>query len=100
MSEDSVFISHKTGRKLSVWGIRWAVQQTLRLSGFAPFKPYAVRASAATALLVNGMSVAHIRTLLGHTELRTTQIYLNIQTNNLKRLLETRHPRNHLRKQQ
>ena len=99
-SEDHAFISHKTGCKLSVWGVRWAIQQTLRLSGFTPLKPYAVRASAATALLVNGMSVAHIRKLLGHSELRTTQIYLNIQTNNLKRLLETRHPRNHLGKQQ
>jgi integrase/recombinase XerD len=99
-SEDYVFISHKTGRKLSVWGVRWAIQQTLRLSGFTAFKPYAVRASAATALLVNGMSVAHIRKLLGHTELRTTQIYLNIQTRNLKRLLETKHPRNHLGKTQ
>jgi len=97
-SEDTVFISHKTGRKLSVWGVRWAIQETLRLSGFTPFKPYAVRASAATALLVNGMSVAHIRKLLGHAELRTTQIYLNIQTHELKRLLEERHPRNHIGK--
>ena len=97
-SEESVFISHKTGRKLSVWGIRWAIQQTLRLSGFAPFKPYAVRASAATTLLGNGMSVAHIRKLLGHTELRTTQIYLAIQTQNLKQVLEEHHPRTHLGK--
>jgi integrase/recombinase XerD len=98
-SEDTVFISHKTGRKLSVWGVRWAIQQTLRLSGLTPFKPYIIRASAATALLINGMSIAHIRKLLGHTELRTTQIYLNIQTRNLKRLLEMKHPRNHLGKQ-
>jgi integrase/recombinase XerD len=97
-SEESVFISHKTGRKLSVWGIRWAVQQTLRLSGFAPFKPYAVRASAAAALLGNGMSVAYIRKLLGHTELRTTQIYLNIQSQDLKQILEEHHPRNRLGK--
>ena len=96
--EDTVFISHKTGRKLSVWGIRWAIQQTLRLSGFTPFKPYAVRASAATALLVNGMSVAHIRKFLGHTELRTTQIYLNIETREIKKILEERHPRNQLGK--
>ena len=96
--EDTVFISHKTGRKLSVWGVRWAIQQTLRLSGFTPFKPYAIRASAATALLINGMSVAHIRKLLGHTELRTTQIYLNIQTHDLMRLLEEKHPRNHIGK--
>jgi integrase/recombinase XerD len=94
-SEDYVFISHKTGRKLSVWGIRWAIQQTLRLSGIEPFKPYSVRSSAATALLVNGMSVAHIRKFLGHTELRTTQIYLNIETREIKKILEKRHPRNH-----
>jgi len=98
INEDYVFISHKTGRKLSVWGIRWAIQQTLRLSGFTPFKPYAIRASAATALLINGMSVAHIRKLLGHTELRTTQIYLNIETREVKKILEERHPRNHLGK--
>jgi integrase/recombinase XerD len=97
-SEDTVFISHKTGRKLSVWGIRWAIQQTLRLSGFTPFKPYVVRASAATALLMNGMSVAHIRKLLGHAEMRTTQIYLNISTLEIKKILEERHPRNHLGK--
>jgi integrase/recombinase XerD len=99
-SEDSVFISHKTGRKLSVWGIRWAVQQTLRLSGFAPFEPYTIRASAATALLANGMSVTYIRKLLGHTELRTTQIYLAIQTQDLKQILEGHHPRNRLGKKQ
>jgi len=99
-SEDYVFISHKTGRKLSVWGVRWAIQQTLRLSGFTPFKPYCVRASAATAMLVNGMSVAHIRKLLGHAELRTTQIYLNIENQEIKKILEERHPRNHLMKKQ
>jgi len=99
-SDDTVFISHKTGRKLSVWGVRWAIQETLRLSGLTPFKPYTVRASAATALLVNGMSVAHIRKLLGHTELRTTQIYLNIKTREIKKILEERHPRNHLGKKQ
>jgi len=83
-----------------VWGIRWAIQQTLRLSGFTPFKPYGVRASAATALLVNGMSVAHIRKLLGHAELRTTQIYLYINTWEIKKILKNRHPRNHLGQKQ
>ena len=97
-SEDYVFINHKTGCKQSVWGIRWAIQQTLRLSGMVPFKPYSIRASAATALLVNGMSVAHIRKLLGHTELRTTQIYLSINTREIKQVLEERHPRNHFGK--
>ena len=33
---DFVFISHKTGEKLTVWGIRWAIRQTLEQSGFTP----------------------------------------------------------------
>ena len=92
-SETHVFISHKTGKKLTVWGVRWAVQQTLRLSGFEPIKPYALRATAATALMQNGMSVGYISTLLGHTEIRTTQIYLNVEMLELKKLFHHKHPR-------
>ncbi len=88
-----VFISHKTGKKLTVWGIRWAIQETLRLSGFKPIKPYALRSTAATVLLMNGMGVAYISKLLGHTEIRTTQIYLKIRTKELKEVLNKKHPR-------
>ena len=88
-----VFISHKTGKKLTVWGIRWAIQETLRLSGFQPIKPYALRSTAATVLLMNGMGVAYISKLLGHTEIRTTQIYLKIRTKELKEVLLKKHPR-------
>ena len=88
-----VFISHKTGKKLTVWGIRWAIQETLRLSGFKPIKPYALRSTAATVLLMNGMGVAYISKLLGHTEIRTTQIYLQIRAKELKEVLLKKHPR-------
>lgn len=88
-----VFISHKTGKKLTVWGIRWAIQETLRLSGFKPIKPYALRSTAATVLLMNGMGVAYISKLLGHTEIRTTQIYLKINAKELKEVLNKKHPR-------
>jgi len=95
-SHDYLFISHKTGRELSVWGVRWAIQQSLRLSGLKPIKPYSLRSSAATALLLNGMGIGYISTLLGHTEIRTTQIYLRVQTLDLKKELEKKHPRNKL----
>jgi len=68
-----LFINHKTGENLTVWGIRWAVQETLRRNGFGPIKPYSLRSTAATHLLVNGMNIIHIRKLLGHTNVRTTQ---------------------------
>jgi len=88
-----VFISHKTGKPLTVWGIRWVVWQTLKRSGFTPIKPSCLRSSAATALLESGMGVMHISKLLGHVEIRTTQLYLNIQTRELKTVLQHKHPR-------
>jgi len=88
-----VFISHKTGKPLTVWGVRWVVQQTLKRSGFTPVKPSCLRSAAATALLENGMGVVHISKLLGHVEIRTTQLYLNVQNRELKTILRQKHPR-------
>jgi integrase/recombinase XerD len=88
-----VFINHKTGKPLTVWGIRWVVRQTLQRSGFTPINPACLRSAAATALLENGMGVVHISKLLGHVEIRTTQLYLNVQTRKLKTVLRQRHPR-------
>ena len=88
-----VFISHKTGEKLTVWGIRWAIQKTLEQSGFDPIKPYALRHSAATALLHNGMGVGYISNLLGHVEIRSTQLYLNVNARELAREIQAKHPR-------
>ncbi len=88
-----VFISHKTGEKQTVWGIRWAIQETLRLNGLQPIKPYSIRSTAATALLLNGMSIAYISKLLGHSDIRTTQIYLEVKTLELKDELDQKHPR-------
>ena len=94
-----VFISHKTGEKLTVWGIRWAVQETLRLSGLQSIKPYSIRSTAATALLLNGMSIAYISKLLGHSDIRTTQLYLKVKTVELKNELDRKHPRLNFEKQ-
>ncbi len=94
-----VFTSHKTGEKQTVWGIRWAIQETLRLSGLQPIKPYSIRSTAATALLLNGMSIAYISKLLGHSDIRTTQIYLKVKTFELKNELDKKHPRLTFRKQ-
>ena len=90
---DFVFISHKTGEALTVWGVRWAIRQTLELSGYTPVKPYSLRHAAATALLHNGMGVGYISSLLGHAEIRTTQTYLNVKALELKREIGSKHPR-------
>jgi len=88
-----VFVNHKTGEKLTRWGIRSAIQQSLRICGLQTIKPYSLRSTAATALLLNGMSIAYISALLGHADIRTTQRYLRVKVNALKNELKRSHPR-------
>jgi len=94
-----VFISHKTGKQLTRYGIRSAIRETLRKSGFKPIKPYSLRSTAATTLLVNGMSIAYISALLGHTDIKTTQTYLRVKTKELQHELAHKHPRLFLEEQ-
>ena len=93
-THDCVFISHKTGKQLSIWGIRWAVQETLRKNGFDPIKPYSLRPTSATSLLLGGMGLMYISKLLGHTHANTTRIYLRVKTHDLKNIINKKHPRN------
>jgi len=94
-----VFINHKTGEQLTRYGIRSAIRETLRKSGFQPIKPYSLRSTAATTLLLNGMSIAYISALLGHTDIKTTQAYLRVKTKELQHELAHKHPRFLLEKQ-
>jgi integrase/recombinase XerD len=92
-SHDFLFVSHKTGEPLTVYGIRWAVQEALRRGGFPPIKPYSLRGSAATHLLLAGMGVLPISKLLGHQSIRTTQYYLDVRLKELREELSWKHPR-------
>ena len=90
---DFVFVSHKTGEPLTVYGIRWAIQESLRRAGLPPIKPYSLRGSAATHLLLAGMGALHISKLLGHQSIRTTLYYLRTPLLELSKELSLKHPR-------
>jgi site-specific recombinase XerD len=92
-THDYVFVSHKTGQPLTVYGIRWAIQETLRLICISSFILYSLRRSADKPRLVGGMGVMHISQLLGHRNITTTQVYLDLPLRELKKELSTKHPR-------
>ncbi len=88
-----LFINHKTGERLTVWGVRWAIQETLRRSRIKPIKPYSLRVTSATHLLLNGMNIVYISKLLGHSSIKTTRGYLHVDLEHLKQEINTKHPR-------
>jgi len=88
-----LFINHKTGERLTVWGVRWAIQETLRRSRIKPIKPYSLRVTSATHLLLNGMNIVCISKFLGHSSIKTTRGYLHVDLKNLKQEINAKHPR-------
>ncbi|MBW8003437.1 MAG: tyrosine-type recombinase/integrase [Planctomycetes bacterium] len=92
-SHSYVFINHKTGERLTVYGVRWAIQESLRRSGNEPIKPYSLRVTSATHLLLNGMNIVYISKLLGHSSIKTTRGYLHVDLKHLQQEIKAKHPR-------
>jgi len=54
--------------------------------------PHVLRHSFATHLLKNGLDIKTLQELLGHTQIKTTQIYTRIADDTMQSLLKEHHP--------
>jgi site-specific recombinase XerD len=78
--EDYLFISRLTKNKLSSRGVQKAMEAALQKSGLTKKATvHTLRHSFATHLMNDGVELANIQALMGHSNIKTTSIYLHVK---------------------
>lgn len=92
------FFLNRLGGRFTEQSIRLMIKKYARLSGAAVhITPHMFRHSVATYLLEEGVDIMYIQKILGHSSIKTTQIYLHIASNVQMEILKRLHPRNRMR---
>lgn len=90
---DRVFINYK-GSPLTVRGLQIILKKIIIDSGETyKIHPHMLRHAFATTLLNHGADLRVVQELLGHSHLKSTQIYTHISSEILKEKYQTTHPR-------
>ena len=89
-----VFFTNCTGKAMSRQGF-WKI-----LKGYADeagikkdITPHTLRHSFAVHMLQNGADVRSVQEMLGHSDISTTQVYLNMHVNRIRDVYMKAHPR-------
>lgn len=90
---DLLIINYK-GTPLTTRGLRVILNKLIKEAGeYIHLSPHMLRHSFATALLNNGADLRVVQELLGHSHLKTTQIYTHLTTEKLRQEYDKYHPR-------
>ncbi len=86
--KDTLFVSKRTGKRLSPRRIEQIVERALQSAGLSGkgFSPHKLRHTAATLLYQTGdVDILELKELLGHANVATTQIYTHLNTASLRK---------------
>ncbi len=90
---DFIFVNQR-GEPITTRGIQFVLNEEVKKAGcLMQVHPHTLRHSFATHLLDAGADLRLVQELLGHSSLSTTQIYVHVTTESLKKAYFAAHPR-------
>lgn len=93
--EENIVFLNRRGHRLTRQMIFTIIRRLVSLAGIKKeVSPHTLRHSFATHLLEGGANLRAIQQMLGHESIATTEIYLHLDTSNLKDEILRFHPRN------
>lgn len=92
-ASDRLFVT-RTGRpltRIALWDL--TKKYAIRVGAAATVSPHSLRHSFATHMLAGGAEIRALQEMLGHANIRTTQIYTQVDSSRMKAVHQSCHPR-------
>ncbi|MCC7408550.1 MAG: tyrosine recombinase [Phycisphaeraceae bacterium] len=87
-----LFLS-RTGQPITRIVVWQVVKRCAKAAGLRDVHPHTLRHSFATHLIAGGADLRLVQELLGHSNIKTTQIYTHVDRSRLKQVISQFHPR-------
>ncbi len=95
ISSSKYFFINRLKSRLSEQSVRQMIKKYTRATKINEnITPHMFRHTLATQLLERGVDTRNIQTLLGHSSITTTQIYMQVSKESQRKILRHKHPRN------
>lgn len=92
--ESKVLFVNCSGNSMSRQGFWKLIKQYAQKAGItAEITPHTLRHSFAAHLIENGADLKSVQEMLGHSDISTTQVYVNLNQNKLRDVYAKAHPR-------
>lgn len=98
IKESGYFFVNRQGKRFTEQSIRMMLKKYTKLAGITRnITPHMFRHSFATYLIEEGVDVSCVQQILGHSSIKTTQVYIHIAAKKQAEILKMRHPRNQMK---
>lgn len=97
-TKNNYFFINRLNNRLSEQSVRFMIKKYANLAGIEKnITPHMFRHTLATLLLEEDVDIRYIQEILGHSSIKTTQIYTHVSRSKQKSILILKHPRNKIK---